>query len=71
MCVCVCVCVCVCESRKASTFEKTMNYGKPQIREREITSWKVSAYDFYSRVVKYKTNERACERVSFMVLHNE
>ena len=70
MCVCVCVCVCVSQER-LQHLKKTMNYGKPQIREREITSWKVSAYDFYSRVVKYKTNERACERVSFMVLHNE
>ena len=36
---------------------------------REITSWKVRGYDFYSLVVKYhKTNERACERVSFMIL---
>ena len=38
----------------------------------EITSWKVRAYNFYSRVVKYhKKNERACERLSFMILHSE
>ena len=38
----------------------------------EITSWKVRAYDFYSRVVKYhEKNERACERLSFMILHSE
>ena len=37
-----------------------------------LTSWKVCAYDFYSRVVKYhKTNERDCEPVSFMIPHNE
>jgi hypothetical protein len=38
----------------------------------EITSWKVRAYGFYSRVVKYhKTNEQVFERVSFMIRNNE
>ena len=38
----------------------------------EITSWLVSAYDFYSRVVRIRkrTSERS-ERVSLANLHNE
>jgi hypothetical protein len=38
----------------------------------EVILWKVRAYGFYSRVVKYhKTNERVFERVSFMIRNIE
>ena len=42
----------------------TLVYLK-NIPEMEITSWLVSAYDFYSRVVKDRG------RVSLAILHNE
>ena len=65
VCVCVCVCVfvcvglcmracvraraCVCVCISDSQREKGDNSDHAEI---EITSWLVSAYDFYSRVVK-------------------
>ena len=42
------------------------------MKQIEITSWKVRAYDFYSRVEKYRKRSSECsEQVSFPINFND
>ena len=59
-------------SQLEAPFSDASSAALRDLEDIEITSWLVSAYDFYSRVVKSRkrTSERS-ERVSLATFHNE